>query len=165
MKTAKYFTDKVIYFLAICVTFSFLFQMFHLRIAANVVYGISLLVVFFCYIASGAYNYIALLMVILTTIATVIHGFRFEVFDYYTHVVISLCIYMCFDVSAYIKLKYTTFKKIANLFLLTALVLIAAYYFGSLKYTHFNGFGSISLNLHNPNAAGMWVACIFILLV
>jgi len=165
MKTAKYFTDNVIYMLSICVALSFLFQIFKLHAAVNLVYVISLLVVFFCYIGSGFYNSITLLITVFTAIAAFARGFRPRVFDYYTHIMISLCLYMCFDVSAFVKLKFRTFKKIATLFLLTSFILIVAYYFGPLKNTHFNGIGSIALNLHNPNAAGMWLSCIFILLV
>jgi len=165
MKTAKYFTDNVIYTLSICVALSFLFQIFKLNTAVNVVYIISLLMVFFCYIGSGFFNGIALLISAITLIAAFAHGFRFRTFDYYAHIMISLCIYMCFDVSAFVKLRFGTFKKIANLFLITALIVIAGYYLGPLKYTHFNGHGSICLNLHNPNAAGMWLSCLFILLV
>ena len=144
---------------------SFLCQIFKLHTATNVVYVISLLMVFFCYIGSGFYNNLTLLITILTVVASIANGFRFKVFDYYTHILISLCIYMCFDVSSCVQLKFSTFKKIATLFLLTALILIVAYYFGPLKHTQFNAIGSIALNLHNPNAAGMWLASIFILLV
>ncbi len=165
MKTARYFTDKVIYLLAICVALSFIFQIFKQNTLVNVVYVISLLIVFFCYIASGLYDKIAFLITVITAIASIAHGFRTGDFDYYTHILISLCIYMCFDVSSSVKLQFSTFKKIARLFLLTALLLIGAYYFGPLKNTQSGHRGSIALNMHNPNAAGMWLTCIFILLV
>ncbi len=165
MKTARFFTDKVIYFLSLCVAVAFLLQIFDQRMAANVLYGTSLLLVAFCYVFSGLYNVTALLVTVITVIAACSNGLQYDDPDYYTHILISLCIYMCFDASAYVRLKFSTFKKIAALFLVAALVLIGAYYFGELKYSYAGHRGSIALNLHNPNAAGMWLVCIFILLV
>ncbi len=166
MKTSKYFSDNVVYFLAICVALSFLLQIFNFNAAVDIVYIASLLVVFFCYVCSGFFNKITFIMTLFIALASIANGFRYNVLDYYTHILISLCMYMCLDVSAHIKLKVSTFKRISNLFFITTVILLAAYYFGPLKTTYFNyEIGSVSLNFANPNAAGIWLTCIFILLV
>lgn len=165
MKTSKYFTDNVIFCLTICVLLSFLFQIFGLNTAVNLIYTISLLLVFICYIGSGYYSKITFLITIFIGLSSVIHGFRYNVLDYYIHILISLCTYICMDVSAYVKLRTDTFKRISKMFLVVSIILLVAYYLGPLKTSYFKHTDSIDLNMHNPNAAGMWLVCIFILLV
>lgn len=165
MKTAKYFSDNVILFLSICVLLSFLLQIFELNTAVNAVYIATLLVVLVCYIASGYFNIITLIICAIMLLSVTLRGFRYDVADYYSHIMISVCTYVCLDVNAYVKLKTSTFKRISYMFFAVSVVLLIAYYFGPLKNAYSNQIGSIDLNLANPNMAGLWLTCIFILLV
>ena len=168
MKTSKYFSDKIVFFLAVCVVLSFVLQIFKLLALVNLLYMVSLLLVFFLYLRSGYFNKITLAITALIGVASIINGFRYDNLDYYTHVLITLCIFICIEISAYVQIERKTFVKIANLFLLTSAILLVAYYFGPLKTTYQApeiGYYAITLNFPNPNAAGLWLTCIFIMLV
>ena len=166
MLTAKRFSDNIILFLAVCVVLSFLCQIFKFTAPVNIIYIITLLLVLFCYLGSGFASRITILMILFVGFAAFVHGFMYNDLDYYTHILITLCIFICIEVSAYVKISVQTFKKIANMFLLTSIVLLIAYYLGPLKHTYFDyNIGSVSLNFPNPNAAGLWVTCLFILVL
>lgn len=166
MRTSKFFSDQTILLLAVCVVLSFLCQIFKFTAPINIIYIITLLMVLFLYLLSGYASRVMVFMIILVGFAAFIHGFRYNNMDYYTHVLITLCIFICIEVSAYVKISVGTFKKIANMFLITSIILLIAYYLGPLKRTYFDyGLGSVSLNFPNPNAAGLWVTCIFILVL
>ncbi len=166
MRSSKYFTDNVILILAICVVLSFLCQIFKFKTPVNIIYIISLLGVMSCYALSGCFNIITLAITAFIGCASIVNGFMFNEMDYYTHVLITLCIFICIEVGSNVKISIGTFKTIARMFLITSIILLIAYYLGPLKRTYFDyTIGSISLNFNNPNAAGLWLTCIFILLL
>ena len=166
MRTTKFFSDKLILFLAVCVVLSFLCQIFKFTAPVNIIYIITLLLVFFGYLLSGYASKTTVMLILLIFTSSFVHGFRYTDMDYYTHVLITLCIFICIEVSAFVKISASTFKTIANMFLVTSIILLIAYYLGPLKSTYFDyNIGSVSLNFPNPNAAGLWVTCIFILVL
>ena len=166
MQTSRYFSDKIILTFSVCVVLSFLCQIFKFTAPVDIVYVITLLLVMFCYILSGYASVITVAITLLIFFASFINGFVYNKMDYYTHVLITLCIFICIEVSANVKISINTFKKIASMFFVTSIILLIAYYFGPLKTTYFDyGIGSISLNFLNPNAAGLWLTCIFILVM
>lgn len=166
MRTAKYFSDNTMLFLAVCVVLSFLCQIFKFTAPVNIIYIITLLLVVFCYLASGYASRIIVSMALLLFFSSFIYGFRYNDMDYYTHILITLCIFICIEVSADVKISLRTFERIATLFLITSIILLVAFYFGPLKRTFFNfSLGSVSLNFDNPNTAGLWVTCLFILVM
>lgn len=83
--------------------------------------------------------------------------------DYITHILITLCSFVCIETCVTVQMPVATYKKISVFFLLTTLILHAAYYIGPLKGSYFKATDSIALNFSNPNAAGLWLACLFIL--
>jgi hypothetical protein len=98
--------------------------------------------------------------------ASAINGFVFNDIDYYTHVLITFCIFICIEVSANVKVSVDTFIIIARMFMITSIILLVGYYLGPLKSTYFDySIGSVCLNFKNPNAAGLWLTCLFILLL
>ena len=97
-------------------------------------------------------------------IAAVVRGIMTDHMDYYSHLLITLCSFVCIETCPTVKLPISTYKKFSTVFLFTALILQIAYYFGPLKNTYFENTDSIGLNFSNPNAAGLWLACLFILL-
>lgn len=166
MRTSKYFSEQTILFLAICVVLSFLCQIFKFTAPVNILYIITLLLVLFCYLLSGFVSKIMVCMIILVGFSAFVNGFRYNEMDYYTHVLITLCIFICIEVSAYVRVSANTFRRIADLFLITSIILLVAYYLGPLKRTYFDyNIGSVSLNFPNPNAAGLWVTCFFIMVL
>ena len=165
MQTSKYFSDQIIRFFSVCVVLSFLCQILKFTAPINIIYVITLLLVIFCYIASGYVSKITVALTLLIAVAAFINGFRHNKSDYYTHILITLCVFMCIEVSSHVKISVRTFKSIANMFFLTTLVLLAAYYIGPLKSTYFETTDAVSLNFPNPNAAGLWLTCIFILVM
>ena len=166
MRTSKYFTDQTLLFFAACVVLSFLCQIFNFSGAVDIIYIITLLTVLFCYVGSGYISKVMTAMTLFIFFAAFVHGFRYYDLDYFSHILITLCIFICIEVSANVRISVNTFRRIADMFFVASIILLVAYYFGPLKRTYFhNALGSISLNFHNPNAAGMWVACIFILVM
>ena len=163
MKTERYFSDKMLLFFTVCVLVSFWAQIFKIGTIVNVLYVVTLLTVLGCYFLSGSINLTTGSLIILVGFAAIIRGLEFET-DYYTHLLITVCIFICIDVSAHVKISVETFRKISNMFLVTALILIIAYYFGPLKSSYFKWTNSICLNFANPNAAGLWLTCFFIML-
>ncbi len=130
------------------------------------IYIASLLLVLGCYSFSGCLNKITLCLGLIILFSSIVYGFNLSNMDYYTHALITLCIFICIEVSAYVKIKIHTFKIIANMFLVTTIILLLAYYFGPLKSTYFDySIGSVSLNFKNPNAAGLWLTCLFIMVL
>ena len=108
---------------------------------------------------------LTLSLTFLIAIASMINGFKYNDMDYYTHILITLCIFMCIDVSSRVKITVETFNTIANLFLVTVIITLVAYYIGPLKRSYFGLQNAICLNLSNPNAAGLWLTCFFIILI
>ena len=164
MRTSKYFSGNIILVYAVIIVLSFLCQIFEFIAPVNIMYIISLLLVLCSYLISGGFNVITYTIIFLVGLASLKDGLLSDM-DYYTHVLITLCIFICIEVGPNIRINHKTFKIIANMFLVTALILLAAYYFGPLKSTHFGLQNAICLNMVNPNAAGLWVACIFIVLL
>ena len=166
MRTAKYFSDNTILFLAVCVVLSFLCQIFKFTAPVNIIYIITLLLVVFCYLISGYATRVIVLMALFLFFSAFTNGFRYDELDYYTHLLITLCIFICIEVSADARISLRTFKRIASLFFVTSIILLVAYYLGPLKSTYFDyNIGSVSLNFKNPNAAGLWVTCLFIMVM
>lgn len=166
MQTSRFFSDKVILTFAICVVLSFLCQVFKVPVVVNVIYVITLLMVVFCYIASGYVSKMTIALTLFIAIAAVINGIRYNKSDFYTHILITICIFLCIEVSANVKISVRTFKQISGMFFITTVILLVAYYLGPLKNTYFvDNIDSICLNLPNPNAAGLWLTCIFILVI
>lgn len=165
MRTSKYFSDNIILVFSVCVVLSFLCQIFKYPAPVNILYIISLMLVLFCYALDGYYNGITVAMAIFIGLASIANGFRSGEMDYYTHILITICIFICIDVSSDVKISLDTFKKIATMFLITSIILLVAYYFGPLKSTHLEYSDAVTLNMNNPNTAGLWLTCIFILLM
>lgn len=166
MRTSKLFSDNIILFLAVCVVLSFLLQIFKFTAPINIIYVVTLLMVLFLYLLSGFASRVIVSMILLVGFAAFINGFRYNNMDYYTHVLITLCIFICIEVGVEVKISVATFRKVAKMFFATAVILLVAYYLGPLKRTYFDyNIGSVSLNFPNPNTAGLWVTCIFILLL
>lgn len=97
-------------------------------------------------------------------IAAIISGLVYDDMDYYSHILIMLCTFMCIEVGVNAKIDVKIFKTISIMFLLLTVVLLVGYYFGPLKSSYFENTDAICLNFPNPNAAGLWLVCIFILL-
>ncbi len=148
---------------ALCVVTSFLCQIFKVNAVVNVIYAFSLLLVFACYFLSGHINGIVGTLIILLGFATIIRGVIYES-DYWTHLLITVCIFICIDVSESVRISRKTFDRILHLFFITVVILLVAYYIGPLKSSYFKWTDVICLNFPNPNAAGLWLACFFILL-
>jgi len=164
MRTSKYFSDKVVLAFAVCVMLSFICQIFEFTAPVNIMYILSLLLVMFCYFVSGGFNAVTYLLIFFVGLASMVDGFLSDM-DYYTHVLITLCIFICIEVGPNIRITVKTFKIIAGMFFVTAVILLLAYYFGPLKSTYFGLQDAICLNMLNPNAAGLWVTCIFIIIL
>ena len=165
MRTSKYFSDKIILIFAVCVVLSFLCQIFKFTAPVNILYVITLLLVLGCYLLSGHFNVITLAITVLVCFAAIVNGFRAKEMDYYTHILITICIFMCIGVSSYVQISSLTFIKIVHLFFVTTVILLLAYYFGPLKSSYFSFTDVICLNFPNPNAAGLWLTCFFVLLL
>ena len=163
MKTEKYFSDKMLLFFTACVLISFLAQIFKIGVIVNALYVVSLLTVLACYFLSGYINVTTAILIVLVGIAALARGLIYEA-DYFTHILITICIFICIDVSAFVKISVETYKTISNMFLFTALILIVAYYIGPLKNSYFKWSDSICLNFPNPNVAGLWLTCFFVIL-
>lgn len=163
-KATKYFSDPTIIICAICVILSFFCQIFKISSVVDIVYAFSLLLIFLCYVLRG---YISWFMLILTAMVGVSAVFRGVIFnsDYFMHVIIMLCTFVCIEIGGTVKIKEKTAKALSIMFLITSLVVCAAYYFGPLKTSYFKHTDAICLNFSNPNAAGLWLTCFFILLV
>lgn len=164
MRTAKHFSDNIVLVFAACVVLSFIFQIFNFTAPVNVMYVASLLLVLACYFFSGVVNIITYVMIFLVGIAFIMDGLIVNM-DYFSHALIMICIFICIEVGPHIRIKRSTFKTIAGMFFITSVVLLIAYYLGPLKSTYFGFQNAICLNLVNPNAAGLWVTCIFIVLL
>lgn len=162
MKTSKFFSDKILVILAVCVVVSFLAQIFEINVIVNLIYIISLFLVLGCYFLSGHVNVVTCFLIITVALSVVAKGFVSDA-DFFTHIIITICIFICIDVSAYVRIKPETCKKISFLFLITSIILLIAYYLGPLKNSYFRWTDVICLNFANPNTAGLWLACIFIL--
>ena len=164
MRTSKYFSGNIMLVYAAIIMLSFLCQIFEFTAPVNIMYIISLLLVLCSYLISGGVNIITYLIIFLVGLASLKDGLLSNM-DYYTHVLITLCIFICIEVGPNIRITLKTFKIIANMVFITAFILLVAYYFGPLKSTYFGLQDAICLNMLNPNAAGLWVTCIFIIIL
>lgn len=165
MKSSKYFSNSAILVCAVCVVMSFTAQLFNVRAVVNLVFAFSLIFVFACYFLSGSISKIMLFLIFDVFIAVAISIIDVEgVVDYVSHILIMICTYICIEVGVNAKIEVKFFKIISTMFLLMSVVLLVAYYFGPLKSSYFEDTEAICLNFPNPNAAGLWLVCIFILL-
>ncbi|MBR5538510.1 MAG: hypothetical protein IKU61_01275 [Clostridia bacterium] len=163
MKSARYFNDKVLLFLTVCVLLSFFAQVFEFKAIVDLIYIVTLVLVFALYFLSGYANLVTFLLIILVGFSAIVGGIVNNA-DFFTHIVITWCIFICIDVGSFVKMKAETYKKISNLFLISAVILLAAYYFGPLKTSYFRWTDVICLNFPNPNAAGLWLTCFFVII-
>lgn len=164
MKLSLSFSDKAIYTCSVCVVLSFLLQIFKINFLVTLVYSFSLLYVFLLFALKGRYSRLILCLIAALAVATVANGFVLGNADYILHVLIVVCSFICIEESITAKISSNTFKKISVLFLISALVVCIGYYLGPLKSTYFKHTDVICLNFSNPNAAGLWLTCYFILL-
>lgn len=163
--TKRFFSDGMIMTCAICVLLSFLGQIFQISSVVNIIYAFSLALVTVGYFASGYVSTIMIWLTALMGFSSVLRGTNFGETDYISHLFIMMCTFICIEIGVQINIKEKNAKTIANLFLITTVILLVYYYIGPLKNSYFESYGyytdAIALNMHNPNAAGMWVACIF----
>lgn len=163
--TKRFFSDGMILVCVICALMSFLCQIFQIASVVNIIYAFSLALVTVGYFASGYVSPIMIWLTALMGFSSVLRGADFGETDYISHLFIMLCTFICIEIGVQISVKEKTAKTIANLFLITTVILLVYYYIGPLKNSYFESYGyftdAIALNMHNPNAAGMWVTCIF----
>ncbi len=163
MKSTKLFTNNVILVCAVCVVISFMGQVMQIGMLANIAYAFSLVLIFACYFLSGYYSKLMFFLMFMIIVSVTLQGLTF-VPDYFSHALITICTYICMEVGADVKIDVKTYKRISIMFLLMSLVLLVFYYAGPLRNSRFENTTAIALNLSNPNAAGLWLVCIFILL-
>ena len=164
MKSSKYFNNNIILVSAICVIVSFVSQMFNVRIIANAAFAFSLVFICTCYFLSGYVSKVMIFLIFNILISAIVRGFDSVSMDYFTHILIMICTFMCIETGANAKIDIVNFKRISIMFLLLTAVMLASYYFGPLGSSYFEDTDVICLNFPNPNAAGLWLVCLFILL-
>lgn len=165
-KEKRFFSDGTILTCSICVVLSFLCQIFKITPLVNIIYVFSLAFVMITYFASGYVSTHMIWLSVLTVFTALARGENFSEPDYTSHLLICLCSFVCIEMSTQVEMKEKTAKTVAYMFMVTTAILALFYYFGSLKNSYYvSEYGlttdAIALNLHNPNAAGLWVACIF----
>ncbi len=163
MKIARFFNDKMMLVFTAFVVLSFFAQVFKVNSIVNVIYVISLLLVLAGYFLSGYITAHILALFFFVGLGAISRGLIHES-DFFTHLLITLCIFICIDICAYVKITLKTYKIIATVFFISSIVLLVAYYLGPLKRSYFKWTDSICLNMPNPNVAGLWVTCFFIIL-
>ena len=163
LKSYKFFTNQALFVCAVCVALSFLSQIFNMGSIANATYAFSLMFVCGCYVLSGCYTRLMLFLTVMLVISMTLKGITMNA-DYFSHGIIAICTYVCLEVGSAIKIDVKTFKRISVVFLLTVIILFVFYYLGPLKSSTFANTSAVALNLSNPNAASLWLVCIFILL-
>lgn len=163
MKISIKFEDQAIFICSICMVLSFLAQVFQVNFLVNVVYAFSLVYVFALFFLRRYYNSLIFFLIFFIGIATFINGFVSDL-DYISHVIIVICSCICIEGSVTAMITVKTFKRVSVLFLFSAVIVCVAFYAGPLKYSYFRHTDVVCLNFANPNAAGLWLACYFILL-
>ena len=163
-KATKYFSDFTIIVCAICVIVSFLCQIFKIASIVNIVYAFSLLFIFLCYVLRGYVSWFMLILTAMVGVSGLFRGIIVGNSDYLMHIVIVLCTFVCIEVGGTVKITEKTVKRLSFMFLITSLIVCVAYYVGPLKTSYFKHTDAICLNFSNPNAAGLWLTCFFILL-
>lgn len=107
-----------------------------------------------------------LLFLLLMMACAVLIDFKLN-FDYFKRVIIVFCVFISFTKINYFSKKTTDFEKkeISILFSILTAIIELYYYFGGLNKVFFGNTNLISLNMNNPNEAGMWLTCTFLILV
>lgn len=163
LKTSRCFSDNIILVCAVCVVLSFLSQIFKVSAVVNLIYAFSLALVFGCYFLSTCVSNIMLLLFPLIGVSAIANGIE-NTSDFYSHILIVVCTFICIEVGVGVRIGIETYKKISMMFLATGIILVVSYYFGPLRNSYFKWTDVICLNFPNPNAAGLWLTCIFVLL-
>ena len=164
MKLKLQFSDQTIFICSVCVVLSFLCQIFKLNFLVNILYPLTLVLVFVLFFLKRYYSRLIIFLSVGVLVATVARGFVLWDVDYILHAAIVICSFICIEESITAKIEIETFRLISILFLASALVVCVAYYLGPLRHTYFKHTDVICLNFSNPNAAGLWLTCYFILL-
>ena len=86
-------------------------------------------------------------------------------FDYYKPAIIVICCVLCIDLCPECEVNEKDRKQIANLFIIAAIITNILYYFAGYRHNTFGSTKYISLNMSNPNEAGMWLAFFIITLL
>lgn len=139
---------------------------------SDAIYAVSLVVIvlkYFSFPLSKA-NQNTVLLLVITVISMLIGIVKTDKVDvdYFLHAGITTCVFMCLDMCANrtVRMRETDKRKIIWLFITSGLFLEIYYYFGGLRYVHISEYSmAVSLNLANPNEAGLWLACYIIILV
>ena len=165
MKKTSNFTDNVVIICAVCVVVSFLSQVFKITPIVNIIYAFTLVLIFGCYFLSDKVSRIMVFLILLMGIASVANGFISSNSDYISHILILICTFICIEAGQSVKIEKKTFNIISYIFFGTGIILSAAYYVGPLRTSYFRWTDSICLNFPNPNVAGLWLCCIFIVII
>lgn len=164
MKTSKLFSSSTILICTACVILSFLGQVLKITPIVNVAYICSLLLIFTSYFLRGYSTILMFFLMAMVGVSMVLRGINLSSVDYYSHALIMICTFICLEVGAFVKITVKAFKIISISFLAMTILLLILYYIGPLKNSYFEGTDAICLNIFNPNAAGLWLVCIFSLL-
>ncbi len=165
MKTINFFSDKIILICSICAVASFLGQIFISSTFVNAIYAISLIMILVCYFLNVDISREMIVIPFLMVISVITRELVTNNSDFFTHVLITYASFICVELAYKVKMNFATYKKIFYIFFATSLILVVAYHFGSLKSSYFKHTDAIALNFPNPNAAALWVAALFIILV
>ncbi len=165
MKTINFFSDKIVLVCSICAVASLLGQIFISSTFVNVIYAISLVIILVCYFLNLDISRSMIVIPFLMVISVITRELVTDNADFFTHVLITYASFICVELAYKVKMNFATYKKMFYAFFAASLILVVAYHFGSLKSSYFKHTNSIALNFPNPNAAGLWVAALFIILV
>ena len=160
----KNFSDKTILICTVCVALSFLAQIFQVNAVVNLIYVFSLFVVIWGYFGNGYVNPVMIWLIVVSAFCIVMRGMVTNDMDYFSHYIINITTFMCIEMGVEVEVEEKNAKRMAYIFLATGAILVASYYAGPLKTSYFEGTEAVALNMHNPNAAALWLVCIFAIL-
>lgn len=107
---------------------------------------------------------LSFLLLFLTS--SVLIEFKFNL-EYFKGIIIVFCVFVCFTKITYFSKQTTSLlkKRVGTLFFLLSLTIEIFYYLGGLNKVFYGDTDLTALNMNNPNEAGIWITCTFLVLV
>ena len=161
-------TDYAILSLVILVNLSFLATLLKVEFFTSFSFYCSFFVLFWVFFrrlyATKKLYWQWLLLVTFMLLSVIVSGIQSN-FDYYKRFIITLMVFVCFELAPVVHISEKSKKDFIGIFACSGLICEYMFYFGDLKNTFYGSTISLSLNFSNPNEAALWLCGLFVLLL
>ena len=160
--------DRPLLILAVLLNLSFLGTLLQIDSISSLCFYCSFFVVFWLFFrkiyTTGKLYWQWIFLLGLMLLSLIVSGLKSD-FEYYKRFIITVMVFVCFEMAPLYCISEKTKQRILLIFALSGLICEYMYYLGGLRTSYFSATNSIALNFPNPNAAAIWLCGLFVTLL